>query len=564
MRQKILLISIIAALLLAGYAAYLFKAHHTDKTAESALGNVVGLGEDKRPINEEYSNVIDMTKWLYNEADNVYYQLGILYAERPADENYEKLALFVPADFLKCNANKGKTYSCEPNGAAKVGNYTVHTAPIVIPVESDDYEANPALTAYKDVSAHTKAGHIYVHVGFRGSEHGAPLGLVDLKAAVRYLRNNQAQIPAHTDYVFMFGVGGGGGLASLVGTSADSPLFRPYLKDIGALERGSDLIYGVMAWNPDTNLDAANEAYEWNMGATRTDVSDAQRKLSQKMAKEYVNYVNRSGFRDERGRPLLLQYSDRGVYQEGTYYQYVKGLIEDSLNEFLQTSKYPLQIDENTVPPFMKDYSGFYIDKERYLRRLNSKLNWIKYDTIANRYIIRSVEDFVILMKPATKPIGAFDATNRQQAENRLFGFGDGQGYHFDKFMPKILKDSAIGREYAADLKKQDALGNSVQDRLNMYTPLYFIMPSYEGYRTAEVAPFWRIRSGLSQTEIPLTTEINLALALANYPTVKKVDFKSIWGKGHVVAEENSQDGETAFIGWVDKVMRPGYATDAD
>lgn len=33
---------------------------------------------------------IDMSKWLYNSDDDVYYQIGISYCENPADESYEQ------------------------------------------------------------------------------------------------------------------------------------------------------------------------------------------------------------------------------------------------------------------------------------------------------------------------------------------------------------------------------------------------------------------------------------------------------------------------------------------
>lgn len=35
---------------------------------------------------------LDMSKWQYNESDDVYYQIGIAYCENPADEEKEKLA----------------------------------------------------------------------------------------------------------------------------------------------------------------------------------------------------------------------------------------------------------------------------------------------------------------------------------------------------------------------------------------------------------------------------------------------------------------------------------------
>jgi hypothetical protein len=317
-----------------------------------------------------------------------------------------------------------------------------------------------------------------------------------------------------------------------------------------------------MAWNPLTDFDTANEAYEWNMGMTRKTMSPEQEKLSKAMAQEYARYVNSAGFRDKEGNPLMLQYSSHGVYQEGSYYDYIKKLIEDSLNEFVSEKVFPLQIAENEVPEFMKDYSGYFSDREKYLFKLNEKLSWLKYDEREKRYLVRRVEDFVHIFKPAEKPVGTFDAPDRKQPTNILFGDGKGKGYHFDKYISKIWKNNDAAKEYTADLKKQDPQGNSVQDRLNMYTPLYFILPIYEGYHTAKVAPFWRIRSGISRTDTALTTEANLALALINYPTVAGVNFKTVWGRGRGMAEESGATGEAVFIKWVDKVLSKAYEFD--
>jgi ribosome-associated translation inhibitor RaiA len=481
--------------------------------------------------------------------------LGILYAKKPMDEAYERLALFVPETFLKCKANGKDTYTCEPDKRDSVGHYDSSEAPVIIPVETPKFEANPALTSYKNFSKYTKAGFVYAHVGFRGIEHGIPAGLVDIKAAIRFIRKNQGKIPASTDHVIVFGVGEGGGLAALVGTTADSQLYKPYLSDIGAIEYGHDRVFGVMAWSPNTGWETANEAYEWNMGYVRPNMNENQKALSERMAREYARYINDAGFRGFDRKPLILQYSKRGIYHEGTYYEYVKSLIEDSLNEFINTSTYPLEIAADGLPSFMAEYSGVFADKVRYLRRLNEKLNWIRYDRSEGRYVIRSIDDFVRLMKPAQKPLGAFDSMTRTQMENFMFGSEEGHGYHFDKYMVKILKGNPKAGEYFNDLKKHDAFGNSVQDRLNMYSPLYFVLPSSEGYLTSKVAPYWRIRSGINQTETALTTEVNLALGVFNYPEVKRVDFKMIWGKGKIKAEENHQDSTTAFINWVDKIM---------
>jgi hypothetical protein len=68
------------------------------------------------------------------------------------------------------------------------------------------------------------------------------------------------------------------------------------------------------------------------------------------------------------------------------------------------------------------------------------------------------------------------------------------------------------------------------------------------------VATFWRIRSGINQSDTPLNTEINLALALKNDASVKDIDFATIWGQAHVLAEDFGEANSTAnFIAWVQK-----------
>ena len=43
---------------------------------------------------------INMSKWLYNADDDVYYQLGLEYAANPTDTKYESLGLFVPGAYF--------------------------------------------------------------------------------------------------------------------------------------------------------------------------------------------------------------------------------------------------------------------------------------------------------------------------------------------------------------------------------------------------------------------------------------------------------------------------------
>lgn len=118
--------------------------------------------------------------------------------------------------------------------------------------------------------------------------------------------------------------------------------------------------------------------------------------------------------------------------------------------------------------------------------------------------------------------------------------------------MAQLLKGTEYGDAYAADLSKTDALGNTVDERLNMYNPMYYLDDYYEGYRSANVARYWRIRTGINQGDTALCTEVNLALALENYGA--DVDFETVWGQGHVEAERTGSSTEN-FINWVNECI---------
>lgn len=575
MHKKILLFSVVAAAIFAGYFAY--SHSRTDKQVD---GNSIKIADTDAPATTQdaklpetendvlpFSDKIDMSKWLKNKEHHVYYQLGIPYCSQPSAPELEKLAIFVPSKFMKCKKRKkDTTYTCEPNKENTIGDFSIRNAPIVMPIETPDYASMPALTEYKDVSKYTDAGFIYAHAGCRGIEYAAPACVTDLKAAIRFIRHNKNNIPANANNIYVFGFSAGGGQSAVLGASGDSPLYQPYLQEIGALNYGSDAVRGVMAWSPLINFESANEAYEWNMGYTRKNITQNQHELSNRLARAYVDYVNNIGFRDEENRPLLLQYSDRGVYQAGSYYDYLKSVIESAVSEFLDHTKFPYTPprDEYKFGQFRSgevkikgelDPQGTFLTRRQYLKYLNSRRKWIGYDFMQAKTVIRSVDDFIQSFKPASKEIGAVDAINRQQLENKLFRTDDGQNRHFDELTMKILQGHPKGKEYADDFVATDRLGVTVAQRRNMYSPIYYMSPSSLGFRSSNVAEFWRIRSGINQTETALTTEVNLYLIAARYPGVKNADFKAIWAKNHVMAEERGIKPDDAFINWVTETL---------
>ena len=549
---------------------------------------------------------IDMTKWQYNSDDKVYYQIGISYCSNPSNESYEKLAVFVPADYFEATDNGDGTYTCSLKSDATVGSNTAATAPIVMPINTPGYSAQKALSDYTDVSDYTDQGFIYVHAGCRGRDDGAPAGVTDLKAAIRYIRYNSGVIAGDTESIFTFGMSGGGAQSAIVGATGDSELYNDYLTAIGAVEGVNDAVAGSMCWCPITNLDTADASYEWMMGTTRSGLSDEEQQISDKLAEAYAEYVNKSGFKDESGNALTLTASSSGIYQSGTYYDYIKSVIETSLNHFLSDTTFPYDASSSGskggmgggMPSGEKpdgapdgerpdgapgsdssdsgssskiedvdnvtrnntssglSLSGTYETIQDYIDALNANGEWVTYDSSSQKATVTSVEAFVNALKTASKNLGAFDQFDSGQAENTLFGYADGNGAHFDSALASILKE--LGSDYASayesDLTKTDSAGKTAEERVNMYTPLYYLLQSEKGYGTSTVAKYWRIRTGINQSDTALTTEVNLALALENCDSVKDVDFETVWGQGHTEAERTGNSTEN-FIAWVNACM---------
>lgn len=552
---------------------------------------------------------IDNTKWQYNSEDDVYYQLGIQYCENPADISYETLAVFVPGGYMDAEDNGDGTYTCKIDETSEVGTYTATTAPIVMPINTPGYSAMAPLTSYSSFTEYTDEGFVYVHAGCRGRDAGAPAGVTDLKAAVRYLRYTDDSVPGDAESIFTFGMSGGGAQSALMGATGDSALYDTYLEEIGAVSGVSDAVLGSMCWCPITNLDTADEAYEWMMGVTRSGLSEEEQKISDMLAKAFAEYINNAGIKDSDGNILTLSESEDGMYQAGSYYDYMLSVIEGSLNNFLSDTVFPYEVSsgghggpgghggfgggfpgggerpgngngqtpdgalpEGDAPSDLSfeeidditrnetstgiSLSGTYNTAQDYIDALNSNGVWVNYDASTNTASITSIKDFVLACKRASKNLGAFDQLDGGQGENTLFSYGDGSGAHFDAYLAAILEElgSDYAADYAADLSKRDSEGNTVDSRLDMYTPLYYLLESSDGYETSKVAKYWRIRTGIAQGDCALSTEVNLALALEDYEAVESVDFETVWGAGHTMAERTGNSTEN-FISWVNKCM---------
>src|SRR3954451_1605177 len=181
-------------------------------------------------------------------------------------------------------------------------------------------------SATSNVGAALKAGYVFIDVANRsrglvgadGASPGkAPAAAVDAKAAVRYLRLNDARMPGSAERIVLNGTSGGGALVSILGASGNSAEYDPYLASIGAAgidARGRstlrDDVFAVNAYCPITDLGHADESYEWlfNVLNTRTDLNQTPAPASAaEIAAQFPAYEASLGLRNGDRSRLTAQ-----------------------------------------------------------------------------------------------------------------------------------------------------------------------------------------------------------------------------------------------------------------
>jgi len=585
-------------------------------------------------LNEFSDLAIDMGAWRYDDANDCYYQLGISYCTKPATTTYESLAIFVPGAYFKGEKRLSGTYKCSVVDDATVGSFTPATAPVLMPINSSFFEGQSCPTAYSydGLSRYLGAGYIYVYAGFRGrsatvesesnSEDvisgGAPWAVVDMKAAIRYLRYNKDSLPCDTSRIFVFGFGGGGGISACLGSMGDAKFYDDYLNSIGAATHDgtkgdslSDAITGSASWCPLISFDEADAGYEWMMGQFSSQGQRADgtwtKLLSDDLANAYGDYVNQMDLRDDSGNQLTLDMAEDGSYVSGSYYDHIVGIIEDAASSFLSQTTFPYTYtpesaeisvfpgdpnltstedvnatvdakESGTSVPTTNNkavsgvttvQSTVYDSVESYVSTLNGESRWLVYNSHKQSALLTDLWDYVNTCSPVTRGVGAYDATDRSTTLNQLFGIDNETTLHFDETMANLAAakqesyatcsdwDAQVVNDWAEDIAKTDSMNSDMGQRVAMLNPLYYLSAHYEGNGSSSVAPYWRINAALFQSDVPLTCEANLVRALKHSEAVKDVSFTPVWGASTFMAER-SGNAEDNLLAWVAQCCAKG------
>ncbi|MEU6143188.1 subtype B tannase [Streptomyces sp. NPDC047081] len=467
---------------------------------------------------------------------------AITYVAKPVDETYQSLVVSVPveidgkavdasnAPILFANSVGGYMPSSVADatgigaggmtgggGGAPSGAPTGSAAPSASASASasnanGNTNATGGATASNQLLA-LAAGYVVVEPGARGRTlknsageyYGtAPAAIVDLKAAVRYVKANKGRIPGNVDRIVSAGTSAGGALSALLGASGDSPIYDKYLKELGAAD-ASDAIFAVGAWCPITDLEHADGAYEWNWGGNVTQSTSkvVDQTVSKALQAQFAEYQAKLRLRGLKG-------SGFGSLTARNYDDYlVKQYLEPSATTYLAA---------------LSDS-----DRETYLAK-NTFITW------SGGKASFTWADFLTHVGARKKTTPAFDAFDLSAGENNLFGAGTTETRHFTAYSAKNDSTGLSSKRVASD----------IPEKLRLMNPMYHLVDKVNGRRSKH----WWIRLGTSDSDTSHVISANLAAAASGLGD--EVNHLYYWDQGHGA---NTDPGD--FITWIAKVT--GY-----
>ena len=347
------------------------------------------------------------------------------------------------------------------------------------------------------------AGYVVVSPGCRGRDNKAadgtwygkaPAAIVDLKAAVRYIRHNKGIMPGNVDWIISTGVSAGGALSALLGASGNSSLYDSYLKEIGAAGT-DDSIFGSACFCPITDLEHADGAYEWMYGTTPSRSGLVDQELSKQLRDSYTLYQASLNLQGKNGfGTITADNYDKYLMQ---FYlipsanKYLKGLTDEKRNEYLANNK------------------------------------WITWNDKGATFVFADYVAHVGRMKG----LPAFDDFAMKQPEPVLFGNRTTEARHFSSFSLQHTTGD-----------KSAEIDKDLQTIVNMMNAMYFISRN-----NSVCARYWWIRHGTSDNHTSQTVIANLATSLENRN--KDVNTWLYWDAKHG-ADEDPED----FIAWIGNI----------
>lgn len=478
-----------------------------------------------------------MMNWHYHEALRSYCSEDITYCRKPKDPKKQSLRIYVPEALM----NRNGTIAWESSAVNRNGmSYTAKNAPILLVNGISGYRECEPPKMVERVTSFVREGYVTVSVGARGKETldasgksigKAPAALVDLKAAVRWLRAHKGELPGDTERIVSVGRSAGGATSTMIGLTGDCPDYDGYLEEICAEMDQSDRVYASQIFCPITDLENADMAYEWmfreksisifNMISPPKVNSEFQRALSRDLSDAFPAYIN--------SLDLGLTLNPDG--RSGSYYDAIMAEVSKALNRFLTR------------------HGHTYAERKLLAEELDAGTGVIAWT--GNDWEITDLDAYVHHIIGRKKACPAFDGLDKRTHENHVFGSEREDHMHFNAFIGTLMADgryeelngyrSVYAEEYSFVTGDTELLR-----RISLINPMNYVKLC----GTKHVADHIRIRVGSLDADASFSIAFTLAKALEAHGH-PDVDYELIWGLGHCDADIPGE-----FSTWLDDRMK--------
>ncbi len=303
----------------------------------------------------EQVNVINRTmelsecasEWFFDEKYRCWCLEDVLYTEKATTPKFQRLSIFVPEPYM--------TKGGEINQQGTMNGYSAETVPVIFENNSAGYMQMPHVWLEGPrcyAQQYLERGFVYVSCGNRGRETRdadgrlcgkAPVNLVDLKTAIRFLRHNRAVLPGNFDRMISVGWSAGGAMSTLLAVTGNSADYLPLLEANGAFPDERDDVFAAQIYCPIIDLEHADSAYEWMFAADHENedspagpsgvMTPFQEALSAALQKRYISYFNDLKLVDPQTKEVLFVGTDG---RSGSGYDYLMRRLEDSATDYLR------------------------------------------------------------------------------------------------------------------------------------------------------------------------------------------------------------------------------------
>lgn len=421
----------------------------------------------------------------YTAYEHLYYVTNI------EDSTYQYLNIYVPDGATEATPIFLRTY---------VGGYMASQASRP---QAGDATGRALQEGYVVVIPGTRGRNSYIKKGKQVVYTGrAPKAILDLKAAIRYLRYFDKEIAGNTEKIITDGTSAGGAMSALMGATGNNPEYEKYLKAMGAANERDD-VFASICFCPITDLAHADMAYEWLFANTisRQSLDSEHKEVSKELANLFPKYINSLQLKTPQGKILTadnyLDFIKSELMRSAQIAKNAGAELPDSIGlSFSDNASFgapPVNgVAMQGMPPIREKRKGEYVTD-------------IDLETFLN----------YVTTKTPLKTVPAFDskgvAGNNASGENEEFGDSKGSSLNFTEY-----SSTKNGLKLEEDTKLNEYLLN----------PMAQI-----GQSQVTTAPHWYIRHGAIDRDTAFPIPLNLALKLQN--AGKDVDYLLAWNRPH-------------------------------